>query len=86
MTQLRRTDVKAPKNLETTGSIDDTYSEQDSSYAVTAARYAGGYIGKMDIGSAAAVGGGLSLLGQNVNLNDVLDVLNMSFRPSSTPT
>ena len=75
VTQLRRTDVKAPKNLETTGSIDDTYLSKDSSYAVTAARYAGGYIGKMDIGSAAAVGGGLSLLGQNVNLNDVLSVL-----------
>ena len=67
VTQLRHTDVKAPKNLETTGSIADTYLSKDSSYAVTAARYAGGYIGKMDIGSAAAVGGGLSLLGQNVN-------------------
>lgn len=77
VTQLRHTDVKALKNLETTGSIDDTYLSKDSSYAVTAARYAGGYIGKMDIGSAAAVGGGLSLLGQNVNLNDVLDVLNI---------
>lgn len=77
VTQLRHTDVKAPKNLETTGSINDTYLSKDSSYAVTAARYAGGYIGKMDIGSAAAVGGGLSLLGQNVNLNDVLDVLNI---------
>ena len=75
VTQLRRTDVKAPKNLETTGSIDDTYLSKDSSYAVTAARYAGGYIGKMD--SAAAVGGGLSLLGQNVNLNDVLSVLDV---------
>lgn len=77
VTQLRHTDVKAPKNLETTGSIDDTYLSKDSSYAVTAARYAGGYIGKMDIGSAAAVGGGLSLLGQNVNLNDVLSVLDV---------
>ena len=77
VTQLRRTDVKAPKNLEATGSIDDTYLSKDSSYAVTAARYAGGYIGKMDIGSAAAVGGGLSLLGQNVNLNDVLSVLDV---------
>ena len=78
VTQLRRTDVKAPKNLETTGSIDGTYLSKDSSYAVTAARYAGGYIGKMDIGSAAAVGGGLSLLDQKeVNLNDVLSVLDV---------
>lgn len=77
VTQLRHTDVKAPKNLETAGSIDGTYLSKDSTYAVTAARYAGGYIGKMDIGSAAAVGGGLSLLGQNVNLNDVLSVLDV---------
>ena len=78
VTQLRRTDVKAPKNLETAGSIDGTYLSKDSTYAVTAARYAGGYIGKMDIGSAAAVGGGLSLLDQKkVNLNDVLSVLDV---------
>lgn len=77
VTQLRHTDVKAPKNLETAGSIDGTYLSKDSTYAVTAARYAGGYIGKMDIGSAAAVGGGLSLLGQKVNLNDVLSVLDV---------
>lgn len=77
VTQLRRTDVKAPKNLETAGSIDGTYLSKDSTYAVTAARYAGGYIGKMDIGSAAAVGGGLSLLGKEVNLNDVLSVLDV---------
>lgn len=77
VTQLRHTDVKAPKNLETAESIDGTYLSKDSTYAVTAARYAGGYIGKMDIGSAAAVGGGLRLLGQNVNLNDVLSVLDV---------
>lgn len=77
VTQLRHTDVKAPKNLETAGSINDTYLSKDSTYAVTAARYAGGYIGKMDIGSAAAVGGGLRLLGKNVNLNDVLSVLDV---------
>ena len=77
VTQLRHTDVKAPKNLETAESIDGTYLSKDSTYAVTAARYAGGYIGKMDIGSAAAVGGGLRLLGQKVNLNDVLSVLDV---------
>ena len=40
----------------------------------------------MDIGSAAAVGGGLSLLGQNVNLNDVLDVLNIVVSTIEHPT
>ena len=39
MQKLKFDDVKAPKNLETTGSIDDTYLSKDSSYAVTAARY-----------------------------------------------
>ena len=39
----------------------------------------------MDIGSAAAVGGGLSLLGQNVNLNDVLSVLDVVVSTIDTP-
>ncbi|MBT1177533.1 LPXTG cell wall anchor domain-containing protein [Bifidobacterium callimiconis] len=79
VTQLRRTDVVAPKNLETTGSISDTYLNSKSSYAVDAARYAGGYIGKMDVGSAAAVGDSLNVLGGTdleINVTDVLSVLN----------
>ncbi|NEG72306.1 cell surface protein [Bifidobacterium ramosum] len=75
LTQLRRTDVKAPKNLETTGSIDDTYLSSASAYAVTGARYAGGFIGKMDIGSAASVGGGLKILGKSIGIQNVLTVL-----------
>ncbi|KFI97164.1 LPXTG cell wall anchor domain protein [Bifidobacterium stellenboschense] len=76
VTQLRRTDVKAPSDLETTGSIDSTYlNAAKSSYAVTGARYAGGYIGRMDVGSAASVGGGLKVLGQSVNVGDLLSVL-----------
>ncbi|MBW3089549.1 cell surface protein [Bifidobacterium sp. 82T25] len=77
VTQLRHTDVKAPSNLETTKSIDSTYLSGDSSYAVTGARYAGGYIGMMDIGSAASVGDGISLLGEQISITDMLSVLNV---------
>ena len=45
-------------------------------YAVAGAYYAGGYIGHMDVGSAASVGKGLQLLG-SLNLQNVLDTLNV---------
>nr|WP_241519606.1 Cna B-type domain-containing protein [Bifidobacterium callitrichidarum] len=74
--KLRYTKVTEPKALEgTDGSsyFDDTQSK----YAVDAKRYAGGWVGRMDIGSAASVGEGLSLLGGGVNLGNVLSVLNV---------
>lgn len=46
-------------------------------YAVAGATYAGGYIGHMDVGSAASVGGGLQLLGETVTLSNVLNVLSV---------
>lgn len=46
-------------------------------YSVAGAIYAGGYIGSMDVGSAASVGDNLSLLGNSINLTDVLGVLNV---------
>ena len=75
VTNLKPTKVKAPDNLE----IDKapTYFDNNSTYAVTGARYAGGYIGYMNIGSAASVGKGLSVLGKAIGLNDVLDALNV---------
>ena len=75
VTNLKYTEVKAPDNLE----IDNapTYFDNNSTYAVTGARYAGGYIGYMDIGSAASVGKGLKVLGTAIGLNDVLDALNV---------
>ena len=75
VTNLKYTEVKAPDNLE----IDNapTYFDNNSTYAVTGARYAGGYIGYMDIGSAASVGKGLSILGTSIDLNNVLDALNV---------
>ncbi|WP_238548391.1 cell surface protein [Bifidobacterium biavatii] len=79
VTQLRRTTVKAPKNLETTDAdaINKTYLGEGSTYAVDSARYAGGYIGKMDIGSTAAVGEGLDLLGGAVDVSQLLSVFNV---------
>lgn len=75
VTNLKYTEVKAPDNLE----IDKapTYFDNNSTYAVTGARYAGGYMGYMDIGSAASVGKGLSILGTSIDLNNVLDALNV---------
>lgn len=75
VTNLKNTKVKAPDNLE----IDKapTYFDNNSTYAVTGARYAGGYIGYMNIGSAASVGKGLSVLGTAIGINDVLSALNV---------
>lgn len=75
VTNLKHTIVTPPKDLE--GEDSSNYFGQDSTYAVTGARYAGGYIGYMNIGSAASVGKGLSVLGNSIGLTDVLDALNV---------
>lgn len=75
VTNLKHTKVTPPKDLE--GEDSSNYFGQDSTYAVTGARYAGGYIGYMDIGSAASVGKGLSVLGKSIGINHVLDALNV---------
>ena len=75
VTHLKHTEVTPPKDLEATGA--PTYFNNESQYAVTGARYAGGYIGYMDIGSAASVGKGLSVLGKSIGINNVLDALNV---------
>ena len=75
VTHLKHTNVTPPKDLEATGA--PTYFNNESQYAVTGARYAGGYIGYMDIGSAASVGKGLSVLGKSIGINNVLDALNV---------
>lgn len=75
VTNLKHTKVTPPNDLE--GKDSSNYFGKDSTYAVTGARYAGGYIGYMDIGSAASVGKGLSVLGNSIGLNDVLDALNV---------
>ena len=77
VTSLKHTDVTEPeKGLEDTDSS-NYFNDKQSKYAVTGARYAGGYIGYMDIGSAASVGKGLSILGTAIGINNVLDALNV---------
>lgn len=66
------TDAQA---LNTDGS--SYYADAKSAYAVTGGRYAGGYIGKIDIGSAASVGSGLSVLGDLLDLQNILSALNV---------
>ena len=75
VTHLKHTEVTPPKDLEATDA--PTYFNKESQYAVTGARYAGGYIGYMDIGSAASVGKGLSVLGTSIGIDNVLDALNV---------
>ena len=75
VTHLKHTEVTPPKDLESTEA--PTYFNNKSQYAVTGARYAGGYIGYMDIGSAASIGKGLSILGKSIGINNVLDALNV---------
>ena len=76
VSNLKHTTVTTPKNLEDTDGS-SYFNTKQSAYAVTGARYAGGYIGYMNIGSAASVGKGLSVLGTAIGINDVLDALNV---------
>lgn len=75
MVGLRATEVSAPDPLRAEAGT--SYFGENSKYAVTAPRYAGGYAGKLDIGNAASLGSGLGvdILGTNVILQDVIDVL-----------
>ena len=76
VTKLKHTIVTPPDNLEDT-SAPTYYDNTKSTYAVTGGRYAGGYVGDMDIGSAASVGGGLQILGNTIQLTNVLDTLSV---------
>ena len=75
VTKLKHTIVKAPDNLEDTSA--PTYFNNESAYAVTGGRYAGGYVGDMDIGSAASVGGGLKVLDSAVSVTGILKALSV---------
>lgn len=76
VTKLKHTIVTSPDNLEDT-SAPTYYDNTKSTYAVTGGRYAGGYVGDMDIGSAASVGGGLKVLGSAVSVTGILDALSV---------
>lgn len=76
VTHLRHTGVTEPKKLEgTDGSA--YFDGAKSTYAVKAPRYAGGFMGKMDVGSAASVGNGLNVLGQTIQLTDIAGALSV---------
>lgn len=76
VTKLKHTIVTPPDKLEDT-SAPTYYDNTKSTYAVTGGRYAGGYVGDMDIGSAASVGGGLNILGKSIELTGLLDALSV---------
>ena len=76
VTHLRHTGVTEPKKLEgTDGSA--YFDGAKSTYAVKAPRYAGGFMGKMDVGSAASVGKGLNVLGKAIKLTDIAGALSV---------
>lgn len=70
---LRSTNVTPPEPLD--ASEGGSYFDGSSEYAVTAPKYAGGYVGKLDIGNAASVGSGLSLLGNALQVSDLTEAL-----------
>jgi LPXTG-motif cell wall-anchored protein len=73
--RLKHTNVTPPEDLEAVEA--SSYFDGSSSYAVTGGRYAGGYVGDMDIGSAASVGNGLNVLGESIQLTDLLSALSV---------
>ena len=75
VTSLKHTKITPPSDsLESANG--ENYFTKDSQYAVKGGKYAGGYAGCVDIDSAAAVGGGLKLLG-NIQLTNLLEALNV---------
>ena len=75
--ELRSTAVSAPADLETADEAEaQSYFDGSSSYAVSAPRYAGGFVGYLNIGSAASLGDGLKLFNL-VQLSDLTDALNV---------
>ena len=73
--KLKHTTVKAPSDLNS--SDGSSYFSSQSKYAIKGLRYAGGYVGKLDIGSSAALGSGLGVLGDILGLNDVTQALDV---------
>lgn len=73
--KIAHTKIEDPADLE--ADVVDTYYDATKPWAIDGLRYAGGYAGRLDIGSTASVGEGLGILGQTVGLTNVLDALNV---------
>ena len=70
---LSMSDINAPEDLQVVNG--DSYFKDGNQYAVIGARYAGGYAGKIDIGSTAAVDGKLNLTGSLLDTNNIATAL-----------
>ena len=73
--RLKHTIVTPPDALEAVAA--PSYFDNSSDYAVKGGRYAGGYVGNMDIGSAASIGEGLGVLGNLLNISNVVSALSV---------
>ena len=74
--KLKNTSVTPPSNLEAVNAP-SYYDSNQSTYAVTGGHYAGGYAGKIDIGSAKSLGDGLKILGNSIELSDAVSALSV---------
>ena len=74
--KLKHTEVTPPDDLEAVAAP-SYFDSAQSTYAVTGGHYAGGYVGKMDVGSAASLGSGLKILGNTIQLTNLLKALNV---------
>lgn len=77
VTLLKHTAVTPPAHEYESEEADSYFSRNLSGYAVRAGRYAGGYVGRADIDSAASAGGGISLLGDTLGIKNVLKALDV---------
>ena len=73
VSNLRFTTVNEPEDLQQQDG--SSYFGDGSHYAVKAGRYAGGYVGKLDIGNAAAIGKNLGALNKVLELNQAVSAL-----------
>ncbi len=74
--RLKHTTVTPPADLEAVNAP-SYFDSAQSTYAVTGGRFAGGYAGKIDVGSAASLGNGLKILGNSIKLTDLLSALSV---------
>lgn len=75
VSKIAHTAIEDPADLE--ADAIDAYYDATTPWAIDGLRYAGGYAGRLDIGSTASVGEGLGILGTAINLKDVLSALNV---------